>query len=390
MEQSERCSHAKYKALAAQFLAAILLLSACGDSGTISTTQVPGTTVTTASPTTTETPQSTVASVTTTTALEGLPAIRQLVEIAEIGDGTVTDFELEKAAEDLAAYRQEHTDDVEALILSARVGRLLTSLDSIVVNPDDGDPFQAAVEADAPWHAFLDRAIEIEQDNAEAHYWKARLYGVKYPSIENDIYYSKYADLDSAILFAGNAVDLDPQNVPYREALAIYLSEAQRYDEALAAIKPAAGDDNPIYLLLNDLQSVPVPGEATFSTHHTQGFTDTQGLSDYGELRVRAYIVPMSGSDVEAFYQDIWPTFAWCEPSEGTFISTIEVRDETSQPVEPGVCVDDSEDTSIIVFEFRDASADDLSNVFPDGLPDNVSEDLFSLLILASYRNTSG
>lgn len=118
-------------------------------------------------------------------------------------------------------------------------------------------------------------------------------------------------DLDQAVASAREAVQLEPQNDEYREALAVYLVQGQRFTEALEVIRPVDNGRHPFAVLLSDFEALPIPDEALYSPLATESFAQQQVMrgrfDDYAEFRVRVYLVPMTADEVERFYRRHWP-----------------------------------------------------------------------------------
>lgn len=209
------------------------------------------------------------------------------------------------------AHLAESPDDVEALILSARLVHVEYSNKGFVSSAGGSFP---DVEAEiVPRMKGLEHALELQPDNAEAHYWKARVYGISVPAIQDDRFAMVPVNHDVATASARRAVDLEPNNIAYREALATYLLVAQRDNEAAEVLRTVDGGGHPIYRLLVDLKAIPVPPNALFSHAESITFSEQQlargRIRDYEHVRVRAYIVPGSISELEDFYDDFWPGF---------------------------------------------------------------------------------
>src|SRR3989449_11102775 len=106
----------------------------------------------------------------------------------------------------------------------------------------------------------LHRVLALEPNNAEAHSWKGRLYGLSFGwrslfygvNDTSDSVAPQYrAYADSALRFARRAVELAPQQVSYREALALFLVFADRRDEAAAVVGDVAGGRHPTFCILS-------------------------------------------------------------------------------------------------------------------------------------------
>lgn len=231
-----------------------------------------------------------------------------------------TEFQRFREQVDEVAGRLEfflvvHPDNVQALILRARMGHLQDLLEPIVITASQGPPDPA--EKHSPLHAALDRALELDPDNSEAHYWKARLYGVQAPVIREGVFYKEPVDIEQAIHFTRRAVELAPGNVSYREALALYLIANQQPDQAMAVVRDIQDGKHPIHQLLSDWSVIPIPDSAVFlpdrSERLAQRSASEAELADYPNLRVRAYALPILAVEVEKFYRSRWPKFRFFE-----------------------------------------------------------------------------
>lgn len=221
---------------------------------------------------------------------------------------------LESSRKKLIKYLSSNPDDVEALILSARLGQIYSLDQPVVMGRDrpDPDPKKKFVME----FANLDRAIQLQPSNASAHYWKARLYGVSIPGTSSRGEFTmQEIDLAKAIVFVRRAVKLDPANVQYREALAIYLVSDGKRDQALDAMNIEAAAKSPVRVLLEQINAVPFPKGTQLSKWHSDVFGDQQvhrgRISNYTNLRVFVFVVPMSAAHIEAFYKKKWPNFKY-------------------------------------------------------------------------------
>lgn len=218
--------------------------------------------------------------------------------------------DLEIAFERLRIYLEGNPNDVRAMILYARLGRTVDLSTPVVIT--EGEEMPTPDDGSAPLNAVLDRALSLEPDNAEAHYWQARLYGVAVPTINDDgLLMSTSRDLSQAIFHTRRAVELKPSKQLYREALALYLFEAGLNKDAIDVMRVLDGGKHPIYLLLSDLEALPLPETAVFLPVESKGLAEMQmnrgRYENYPYLRVRLYTFPGSATELEAFFRTYWP-----------------------------------------------------------------------------------
>ena len=205
--------------------------------------------------------------------------------------GLVKKFEIintqekKEVAEKLNDYLNQNPSNVQALILYAQIGIAL------------GDDVNKL-------HETLNKALETEPGNAEAHYWKARLYG---------IIKGEFSDYDKAIKFAKKAIELNPDNDLFRETLVLYLAEKRKFEEARVFIKNTKGGKHPVYLILRDLQYFPLHINTVFLPDETENLLETvkdKGeITDYHSLRVHVFSVPISAEMLEEFFEKFLPEF---------------------------------------------------------------------------------
>jgi hypothetical protein len=312
--------------------------------------------------------------------------------------------DLAKASADLDVYLKSRPDDVRALILFARLGRIQEiakprvfgkGAEQLPATPDKDEP--------AHLHSALDRALVLQPTNSEAHYWKARLYGVRTPIAVEDSFRMVPRDLERAIQFARRAVELAPESVTYREALALYLLAGEQRKEAMAVMREVSGGKHPIYLLASDLDSLPMPDGAVFLPDDTENIARMhleRGLiSDYANLRVRMYAVPLRSTDIEAFYRSRWPSFQLFEPDKAQQQENLSVsfqflrlRNGILQPtvtktdVQSAVSGTPRDGVVMGVYEFRNVPQDKRRSAAGQKLPANFG-DLFCFIVFGNVRN---
>lgn len=255
--------------------------------------------------------------------LENAKNLLGILETAEAGHDLGVSQEtlmerLDTTEKALASHLQANPRDVDALIISARLDRFRLMMEPIIFSKGEEPPDSRARYA--PIHEKLDRALALQPNNAEANYWKARLYGIRHPVIRQGTFYMEIADLGQTIKYARRAVELEPANVAYREVLALFLIQANKSSEALEVIRPVANGQHPIYLLLKDLEAVPIPTSAVLSAVDTENFAQMQmergRIHDYPLLRVHVYVVPMAIPKLQEFYAGYWNGFEFYPPPD--------------------------------------------------------------------------
>ena len=282
----------------------------------------------------------------TTLLLDGDPTYDEQQELTE---------QLERSAPVLAAYIGQNHDDVDALVLQGRLLRahaIMTSLDAKLAQiRGDLDPEGLMAQMQTP----LDRVLDLEPDNAEAHYWKGRLYGIGDPfGLDGE-------HLEKAVHFGKLAVALAPENLAYREALAIYLFTAQRLDEALDVFLDVGAEDHHMYQLLADHHQVPLPEGALLDRSRTQAQADRHVLRPrlsqtypHPSLRFPVYWVAQRASEIEAFYQGHWPSFKLVDV-EGSAVGSGFAKTVASpfrpRQSQPATTYDSDLDVLIVVIE---------------------------------------
>jgi len=209
-------------------------------------------------------------------------------------DATPVIEEVERARASLAARLLGHPQDVAALILWARIARH----DSLAAS-----------------YAALDRALELEPRNPEAHYWKGRLRGE--PTMTEDSLGTQRQNLEDAVGHLRTAVELAPQNVAYRRTLAVCLVDQGKAGEARTVMSAVTGGENLLLLLLSDVEALPIPDGTLLRAGldaYVYGVGSLEALgrigrTDQPRLRLRVYRLSMNAAAVEAFYRSHWPGF---------------------------------------------------------------------------------
>ncbi len=218
--------------------------------------------------------------------------------------------EMEQASAQIAVYLEVHPGETRAVILAARLYIAKYEWDIAVGDLDPGS--DTVTTGLAQQHEALDRLLEREPDNAEAHYWNARLYVIQEP-VDDDLLRYRPRKLDKAIEHAQLAVELAPARSDYREALGLYLYAADRFHDAVTVTRELADGGHPMHRLLADMEALELPESATYSPTGTRALISLQesrgrfvGIA-YGPLRVRVYTMPDTASELEQFLAQRWP-----------------------------------------------------------------------------------
>jgi TonB family protein len=252
-----------------------------------------------------------------------LPPLQRLThsverfEAAEAGRETgLTPQEMEKLLEqtttEMKAYLDAHPDDVDAIILSARLAHIQGAHEQVTVSgggQQATDQLEQEAKQTRAWAdalaGRLDHALALEPGRADAYYWKARIYGITQPVLRDNKFVHVPIDLQESIRDCRRATELAPDNVPYHEALAQYLIMDGKFDDAAEAMHTVAGGQHIISLLLADRKALPVPDGAIPAG--AEGFAEMEmergRIHDYPMLRVQTYLLQIPASDVVAFYQ---------------------------------------------------------------------------------------
>jgi tetratricopeptide (TPR) repeat protein len=212
------------------------------------------------------------------------------------------DADAEKTWQELAAQVKARPQDRNTLMLWARL-QLADSFGWM------GKKRMASPSAEEA----LDRVLAAHPHDAEALYYRGRLYG--FP-IMVSTHAARRKDQDKAIECLRQAVKYAPTKIKYRETLAYFLADQGHPGEAKTILQ-AANKDHPLIPLLADLESVPVPPHVEFATAHEaalmmmmdMGFES--GISDDLRLRTRTYSTQQDRADIETFYRARWPAFHW-------------------------------------------------------------------------------
>jgi tetratricopeptide (TPR) repeat protein len=233
----------------------------------------------------------------------------------------------------------ERPDDPDLLVLSVRLERFHGSgMEAVSGKNAEAELDQAAQASRARTDglvARLDRALVLQPNRADAYYWKARLYGVQQPVVRNGVFDYITLDLQESIRSGRRAVELAPDNVVYREALANYLLIDGKQDEAGEVMRTVAGGQHIISLLLADSKAVPLPSGAILDSSGSARFGEYEinagRIHDHPTLRVHTYIIYKPFSEVLAFYRERWPGFQFFKIEDDSENDTVKTKDMEMQ-----------------------------------------------------------
>ncbi len=175
-----------------------------------------------------------------------------------------------------------------------------------------------------------DRAILTEPMNPEGYLWKGA--ACTMPITQGPGPMSRAPlDRDSGLRAFQRAVELAPDSLHYRLALASSLLDAGKRDEARETMRLAEDGAHPMYRLLVDWTRIPRPAGATPTGELMARETaERLGATDWVDARVDAFVVAGTPAEIEAFYRQHIPSFKLYELSrekqEGETVRIMEER----------------------------------------------------------------
>lgn len=217
------------------------------------------------------------------------------------------DVDVDKTWQELAARLKASPQDRATLLLWARL--LLA---------DSFNNFGKKQPASPTAEEALDRVLAADPHDAEALYYKGRLYG--FP-VQVSKHAARRRDVDKAVEYMRLAVKYAPEKEQYRTVLAYFLADQGHPGEAKAILQ-AAHQNAAMVPLLADLESLPVPPNAELLAQHEVSTMLMLGMALDGIggdslLRTRAYVVQQDHSEIETFYRAHWPGFKWIPTGGG-------------------------------------------------------------------------
>lgn len=289
------------------------------------------------------------------------------------------------------AYLESRPDDLGALMLLVRVGRLEALFAPTMLTTEDGEWVGDTTNHLAPVHATLDRVLELEPRLAEAYYVKARLLATANPRFDGD---SLIIDVDwpGCLTNAERAVALAPRERPYRELLALARAESGDLDGAADAVRDIDKGKNLVYLLLTDFASVPMPDDVIALPRIQSTFAEMAGqagLGGYANLRVKAFAVAGGAEGIETFYRETWPDFTLFLQEESemsrTFGQLLNPAKDGFSPTESPDALERNQDPDkgIMMMVTEMDGLTDAALAYPD---DPRLQGKFTQVIMINYR----
>jgi len=211
----------------------------------------------------------------------------------------------------LEQFMESNPNNTEAIIQYVRVG--------------------LAKEASAKMlHAILDKGLALEPQNARLNFWKGRLFG-PVPPFDGASHASyEFSNFDEAVEYLVKAVKLDPENNNFRETLGSYYAIKRMYEDARIYTKHIDNGQLPLYRLLKDIQSIPIPREAIFLPSESLrmiSLMKEKGLFDnYYNLRVHVYSLPLSAVATSLFYEERLTGFEFFETERDKKAKTVRLK----------------------------------------------------------------
>jgi hypothetical protein len=213
---------------------------------------------------------------------------------------------MEKLRSDLGAYCEANPDDVEACHLMMKLYEV-NQLYGIEMKPGES-PSQQRERYTGPYVKVIDTALQRMPDDAELHYWRARLHSFSEPICDQTGLDTANTQLPQAIDQIRTAIELEPANEHYRETLGIFL--ALSGDEAGGMRELQAVDDtHPVYVLLRDWHLLGAPEELLPDPAMTNLLVSMMTGWDHAVWRFRGYVFLGSAEELKGCARRSWPGF---------------------------------------------------------------------------------
>lgn len=223
-----------------------------------------------------------------------------------------TGAEVAKTESELGSRLKAQPQDTQTLLLWARF-----ALIPYYYKLGTGYKPSASKTESLPPGIALDRVLAAEPHNAEALYLKGRIYG---GAVRAGNVGTKRIGLGQAIPLLRQAVEFAPDNLRYREFLALFLADQGHPGEG-KEILHSAQKNHPMIVLLEDLESVSAPEGGQFFVSHPISLATMEAMmeaavADHLHLRLRTYQYAKSRAEIEAFYANRIPGFRFIPEKE--------------------------------------------------------------------------
>lgn len=251
-------------------------------------------------------------------------------EAAELrSDDTQTAQQLAEAFKAVTEHLMENGDDVEVLILGAKLEFFALDAEPAPIapiyyvapgNPSLEEQFRARTMALQRAHEWLDRAIDLRPGDPEPHFWKSRIYMLKALVTRNRVS-SVEENMEDALREMQIALRLDPVNELYAvQVIWMLMQYQQDVLEAARVARELRKGNHPRSELLSswvsELASIPLPEDAIPWPVGLESVSQFLAVPQL-PLRTVLRLVPDSIEHVEAFYATHWPDFTLHEMEPG-------------------------------------------------------------------------
>jgi hypothetical protein len=216
---------------------------------------------------------------------------------------------LRKADMALSEFLTKHPDDVALLWTQVHLDFLKRQL-PVEIAGREARKSDFITSAGRDPMKTLDHILELDPNDPNAYIRRAQLFaepelrGLSIPS-----------DLAAAAESARKAVELSPDDAYYRETQAGILLQMGRDREAKEVLQPLDGGHHPVYLLLLDWSTLPLPPQAVLDEDGTQLGAQVMALTgkSYPGLRTRSYRLAQNVAELETFYRGYWEDFRFSQ-----------------------------------------------------------------------------
>jgi hypothetical protein len=301
---------------------------------------------------------------------------------------------LSRADADLTRYLKKNPRDAHALLLQVRLDEVKGQV--FPLGYDQGGITRRGMPGpERDPQETLDLILQIDPQNAEAYYRQARYWGMLRVNFTSNHKSMRQADFAKASRFARMAAERAPENVEYRETLATYLNAEGKAAEAMEALKPLQGANDPRCRLLIDETKISVPEGSVFDTDRVElllPLAQDENL-DFPALRLRAFLYPGPLSKVQEYYQQRWNDFRLQKKlggdvNDNSTLALFEWQGDTLQfsPEPPTEANTKKAEFLLIVGELKNLTNAVKERLFWQELLDNNPSDVACLIIMVNRR----